>query len=211
VRISKEFKDPRSSEAILNKDLTDQKIQINGHNGSSKSLENTTLKELIKQLLVSTTNIERIESSFFAARQHKIEYRYPFFDVKLVEFFYSINSETIFNEKTTRYLFRQAMEGILHDELRLKQNKIGSAIPSILSRIRKDQEVFRAILDDSKEKLSFSYSRIHLLEEFLKQLDNPNYKENTYIIHPLIFIKAVGILILQNMQKMGTIDINIKT
>jgi asparagine synthase (glutamine-hydrolysing) len=59
---------------------------------------------------------------------HSIEAREPLLDHKLVEFAATIPPELKLKEKTTKYIFKKAMEGILPDEV-LYRPKRGFAIP----------------------------------------------------------------------------------
>ena len=83
-----------------------------------------------------------MENSYLIAKQHGIEYRYPFLDVKLVEFYYSLPSVHKYKYRMGRYIFRQAMEGILTDKIRMRQDKSSATMPNILIRINKDKEDF---------------------------------------------------------------------
>ncbi|WP_345985235.1 asparagine synthase-related protein [Sulfurimonas sp. HSL-1656] len=52
-----------------------------------------------------------------------VEYRHPFFDVKLVEFMLSLPPEFKFGRGRTKNLLRLAMKGILPDKIRTRQDK----------------------------------------------------------------------------------------
>ena len=59
---------------------------------------------------------------------HSIEARVPLLDHKLVEFAATIPPELKLKGKTTKYIFKKAMEGILTDDI-LYRPKRGFAIP----------------------------------------------------------------------------------
>ena len=58
-----------------------------------------------------------------------IEARVPFLDHRLVEFFYSLPSHYIFSNGYTKYAYRQAMRGIIPEQIRLRTDKRGFAMP----------------------------------------------------------------------------------
>ncbi len=76
---------------------------------------------------------ERIEETYLLAQAHGIEYSYPFLDVKLVEFFYSLPSEYKYRDGTGRYLFRLAMKDILPEKIRMRNDKGENTIPNVFA------------------------------------------------------------------------------
>ncbi|MBR8842457.1 asparagine synthase (glutamine-hydrolyzing) [Pseudoalteromonas sp. JC3] len=59
-----------------------------------------------------------------------IESRVPFLHVELVEYLYSLPEEYLLNEEgTSKYVFREAMRGIVPDEILDRKDKIGFATP----------------------------------------------------------------------------------
>lgn len=153
--------------------------------------------------------LERIETSYFLAKANGIEYRYPFLDVKLVELIYSLPSEYKFKEGINRYLFRRAMEGILPDEVRLRNDKTGATIPNVLYRIIKDETIFRDIIEESRKNNNFhfvDYDKLHwMLDQF-----NCKKKRKKLNFSTISFLSPMSILILQKWQRSGKIDVDIK-
>jgi len=151
----------------------------------------------------------RMEETDLLAQQHGIEYRYPFLDVKLVGFFYSLPSEYKYKNGQGRYLFRKAMEGILPDKVRLRTDKAGTTIPNVLARVVKDEGVFREIIEEGRGNNSYhyvDYDKLHGMLDTFKQFGDP--KE--YNIPPRSFLSPMSVLILQKWQREGKIDIGIK-
>lgn len=63
---------------------------------------------------------------------HSIEARVPFLDHRLVELLFTIPGNLKINKVTTKYIFREAMKGILPESIRNRKDKIGfMASPSL--------------------------------------------------------------------------------
>lgn len=58
-----------------------------------------------------------------------LEARVPFLDHRLVEFLYSLPSCYILRNGYTKYVYRQAMKGIIPDQIRLRTDKRGFTMP----------------------------------------------------------------------------------
>lgn len=151
---------------------------------------------------------DRLEDSYFAAQEHGLEYRYPFLDVKLIEFYYSLPSEFKYKDGIGRYIFRKAMEGIIQDEIRLRNDKAEAAIPNILYRTVKDEALFRRIIQEGRIKNRFHYVDY---EKLYWMLDQFKYRDKKKINFGLrAFLSPISILILQKWQREGRINIGIK-
>jgi len=82
---------------------------------------------LYKRLTINLIELLRYEdknSMYFS-----IEARTPFLDYRLVEFICSLPSDMKVRDGTTKYIFREAMKGILPEEIRTRQDKIGFQTP----------------------------------------------------------------------------------
>ena len=153
--------------------------------------------------------VDRLENSYFLAKAKGIEYRYPFLDVKLIEFFYSIPSEYKYKNATSRYLFRMAMEGILPEEIRLREDKTGATIPNVMYRIVKDEGIFRDLIEEGRKKNRFHYVNYDKLHWMLDQFKHKEKREKMNF-GPRAFLSPMSVLILQKWQREGKIDIGIK-
>jgi len=58
-----------------------------------------------------------------------LESRVPFLDYRLVEKTLAVNSDSIINKGWTKYILREAMKGILPEDIRLRKDKIGFLTP----------------------------------------------------------------------------------
>lgn len=152
--------------------------------------------------------LDRLENSYLDAKRLRIEYRYPFLDVKLVEFYYSLRSEYKYKFGMGRYIFRQAMEGIVSDKVRLRQDKSGVTIPNIYSRIIKDKEVFVDLILEGQKYNKFHFVDYEKLIWAINQLGDGTRKGQKF--RPRAFLSSISVLILQKWQREGTINIGIK-
>ncbi|MEA3490679.1 MAG: asparagine synthase C-terminal domain-containing protein [Campylobacterota bacterium] len=63
-------------------------------------------------------------SAYHGARKlYGIEYRHPFFDIRLVEFMLSLPAEFKYSKKSIKVLLREAMKGILPEKVREREDK----------------------------------------------------------------------------------------
>jgi asparagine synthase (glutamine-hydrolysing) len=86
-----------------------------------------------------------------------IESRTPFLDYRLVEYSLSIEPEQIIRNGVTKYILRESMKGVLPEEIRNRQDKIGFATPQ-------DEwfrtEKFQQFITDILESESFRNRKI---------------------------------------------------
>jgi len=66
---------------------------------------------------------ERMESWAIHAERYGFEYKYPLLDKELLEFWFSIPIEYTYRDMAPRLLYREAMKGILTEEIRLRKDK----------------------------------------------------------------------------------------
>lgn len=72
----------------------------------------------------SRWNLERwLEQNYLLAHAHGVEQSSPYTDLDLVEFVLSVPIEHLFDRSTPRWLQREAMKGILPEEIRLRAGK----------------------------------------------------------------------------------------
>ena len=60
---------------------------------------------------------------------HSVESRSPFLDYRLVEFLFSLGPEYKIRNGYTKYLLREAMKGVLPEEVRTRRDKMGFTTP----------------------------------------------------------------------------------
>ncbi|MDF1573603.1 MAG: asparagine synthase-related protein [Bacteroidales bacterium] len=151
----------------------------------------------------------RLETSYLLSKTHGIEYRYPFLDVRLIEFFFSLPSKYNYEDGIGRHLFREAMNGILLDELRLRRDKTSATIPYVLYRVVKDESIFRLLIEEGREnnKIHYvDYDKLHwMLDQYKSEISRNKMSFGTKV-----FLNPISVLLLQKWQREGKIDIGIK-
>ena len=88
----------------------------------------TSLTEYQINHLTRPHTSRRIESEQLSGLGWKVNYRYPFSDLRLVKFLLSIPMEQKISKDMNRLIFRRAMKGILPEDLRLRDNKIAGSL-----------------------------------------------------------------------------------
>jgi len=150
---------------------------------------------------------DRLEESWFNAQIRKIDYRYPFLDVKLLEFYYSLPSVLKYHHGFGRYIFRRSMEGIITDDICWRDDKTVAIIPNFVYRLIKDIQGYGEIIEEGKRNNSFHYIEYDKLSENLATLIKLNQEKAD--CNPGTFFNATAVLILQKWQREGRIDIGI--
>jgi asparagine synthase (glutamine-hydrolysing) len=97
-----------------------------------------------------------------------IESRVPFLTIPLVDFLLSLPEQyLISDEGTTKHIFRQAMRGIVPDEILDRKDKIGFTTPENTWLVDKSQTIIKYI-NEAKE-INF-VNKEKLLKEFVEVL-----------------------------------------
>lgn len=199
----------RLGSVAINKSLISRRGIRKIYHETTKRLEYNSLRQQQYNKFSSGFILERLESSYYSARKRRVEYRYPFLDVKLIEFFYSVKSEFKYKNGRNRYLFRMAMEDILDDRIRMIPEKLGAAIPNVRQRIIKDDAQLREIILESKEKNTYHFVDYRKLLKILDEMKDSKARKRRYL-PPIVFCTAFSVILLQKWQREGKIDIGIK-
>lgn len=78
----------------------------------------------------------RMDSWFMFGEKYGIEYKYPLLDKELLEFWFSIPVEYTYHHFISRYLYREAMKGILPEYIRLRPDKHEECLDRFVKRRR---------------------------------------------------------------------------
>lgn len=87
---------------------------------------------------------------------HGVECRMPFMDYRVVEFVFSLPPQSKVGHGYTKYVLREAMKGILPDEIRLNKLKIGFNAP-IIEWFRSDLKSFMLEIMNSPSFINSTY------------------------------------------------------
>lgn len=123
----------------------------------------------------------RLEYCSIAAQTHKIEYRYPLLDKRLVEFYLSLPSYMKYHNDYGRYILRKATEGILPPEIQWRTDKTGFIIPGIFLRLKQDQKALINLILQAKNsdiKHYIDYDKTLIMLEKIIQKDNDSKGKN---------------------------------
>ena len=126
---------------------------------------------------------QRLEYSYAAAAQYGIQYRYPLLDARLLQLTLSYPAWIKNKPGTDRYLFRQAILGLVPEEIRLRSDKSGAVIPQMYIRLQKDRELLNDYFqiwssNDDLRKI-FDFSRF---ESWMEALLERNPDEMNYLM-----------------------------
>jgi asparagine synthase (glutamine-hydrolysing) len=126
---------------------------------------------------------QRLEYSYAAAAYYGIQYRYPLFDIRLLQAVLSFPSWIKNRTGLDRYLFRQSLRGIIPESIRLRADKTGAVIPHTYLRLRKDKELIAGYLQkcssDGYLNHIFDFSRF---ENWIEALLERNPDDMNYLM-----------------------------
>ncbi len=120
----------------------------------------------------------RMEYCSIAAATHRIEYRYPLLDIRLLEFHLAVPSRLKRKDGSGRYLFRKAIEGIVPPGIQWRDDKSGATIPANFQRFIRDAEEIRNLITLSQHNKSAYYLD---LEQMKMRLDRIMKREESRV------------------------------
>ena len=107
-----------------------------------------------------------------------------------------------------RYVFREAMKGILNDSIRNRMDKDGATIPYLRSRWVQNEKEIRELIIEGRNNNTFHYINYHKLLGMIDQLLRGEVGNNRVGYRSLL--SAISVLLLQKWQREGKIDVGIK-
>ncbi len=126
LALNKEF----AKKMKINKRYYKYYSQINSNSFQQRNIERITHSHVAQRLEYCNTS----------ARKYGIEYRYPFLDKQLIEYYLSMPTRLKARNGIKRYAIREAMKGDLPESIRLRNDKNGATIPAVYFRLLKDQD-----------------------------------------------------------------------
>lgn len=130
-------------------------------------------KEQTSLMFTKTSLPELLHLADRNSMAHSIESRTPFLDHRLVEYVYNLPTEEKIKGSFTKHLLREAMKGILPEDIRLRRDKIGFQAPEMLW-IKEEKEAFYRKLEMAIERSS-GILHPSLLKEFEKKPCSMNF------------------------------------
>jgi asparagine synthase (glutamine-hydrolysing) len=129
----------------------EEKLNIKSNYFSSfENNNNSSTQEINIERLTHPHVSQRLEYCSLAARKYGIEYRYPFFDKRLIEFYLSMPARLKARDGIQRYAIRQVVDGILPPEIQWRNDKSGATIPTVFMRTLMDKDEIIEIIRRSK-------------------------------------------------------------
>ncbi|MBE0655109.1 MAG: hypothetical protein IH594_15005 [Bacteroidales bacterium] len=113
---------------------------------------------------------QRFESSFLAALYRRMEYAYPLWDIDLVEFFYSLPSHLKVHHGVNRYIYREAMKGIIPEKIRTRNDKTGTTVPTVLQRFVHDYSAITELIEKSVKQNPSRYLDYEKLRKWQERI-----------------------------------------
>jgi asparagine synthase (glutamine-hydrolysing) len=139
---------------------------------------------------------QRIEYFALTAKTHKIEYRYPLLDKRLIEFYLSLPPWIKAQKGYGRYILRKSMEGYLPPEIQWRTDKTGIVVPNMFLRWKRDEEALQNLIIRAKKSQIKHYIDYDKMLEMLEKI--VNYNENSKErITPQAFQSAIMLLLYQ--------------
>lgn len=122
---------------------------------------------------------ERMDSWALYGERYGIEYKYPLLDKELLEFWFTVPVKHTYQTMVSRYLYREAMKGILPEMIRMRPDK-HEAFLANLNMTRRKKQIQQMIQTNNAFSISnsFSFIRIAMLN---KMLVHPNLINKVYI------------------------------
>jgi len=139
---------------------------------------------------------QRLEYCAITAQTHKIEYRYPLLDKRLVELYLSLPTYMKVQNGYGRYILRKATEGILPTEIQWRTDKTGVVVPSIFLRWKQDEEALRQLILRARERHINHYVDYDKMLEMLDRIVHRD-KDSKERINPQAFQSSVMLLLYQ--------------
>lgn len=183
-----------------------ENLALNPNFECNKNIKTRFVKNYTRPLFYSTQEInierlthnhvsQRLEYCSLAARRYGIEYRYPFFDKRLIEFYLSIPPVLKARNGIQRYAIRQVMDGLLPEEIQWRNDKSGATIPTVFMRTLNDEkqiwELFKKAKSNQKITQFIDISRLEAWFDLL--VKRANHKDKN--VNPGAFYNYLKLIL----------------
>jgi len=138
---------------------------------------------------------QRLEYCSTATRKFGIEYRYPLIDKRLVEFYLSMPIRLKARNGINRYAIRKAIEEFVPEKIFKRNDKSGTAIPTVFMRLLNDREKIAAIIIRSKSNTKITkYIDIDAYEKWFNKICKRSEKDQA-ILNPGAFYNYLKLIL----------------
>ena len=145
---------------------------------------------------------QRFEYSYIDAKWYGMEYAYPLWDIELLEFYYALPAEYKFRNGLGRAIYRDAMEGLLPERIRLRNDKTGATVPTVQQRFLRDDRAITQLIERSRENNRYHYLDYDRMLAWQERIRNRGSKDKIPA-NPAAFFNSLQILLLQEMEREG--------
>ncbi len=139
--------------------------EVNYNFSNYKNLNERLFKDVTS---LTTPSLLRYEDKNSMA--NSLESRVPFFDHLVVEYIFNLPIEMKLKNGWTRYIYREAMKGIIPEKNRLRRSKIGFTNPE-WEWIERKKENFLGVFDSQSFRSREFWDADKVIHEFLNTLD----------------------------------------
>jgi asparagine synthase (glutamine-hydrolysing) len=147
---------------------------------------------------------QRLEYCYTAAGNFNIQYRYPLLDTRVIEAYLSMPPHIRYGVDGNRNIFRMVMQGIVPEEIRLRDDKSGSTIPYMQMKLMEERNIILSFLDECSKndtlKTIFDFSKFASWYEKLIERDE---KDIQYLM-PGAFYNYLMIMLYFKSLESGT-------
>lgn len=134
-----------------------------------------------------------LEIANISASKFSIEPRYPFFDLRLVEFCLALPKEQKYSQMWDRIVMRRAMDNILPQKIQWRTSKAGLGMNFRKNMLQFDENTLEDLIYKNSDLIA-EYVDVKHLKETLKQ-----YMEGNKLVEPLdLWLSVILIIWIKN-------------
>jgi asparagine synthase (glutamine-hydrolysing) len=114
---------------------------------------------------------ERMDSWSLHSERYGFEYKYPLLDKAVLEFWFSLPIEYTYCDMQSRFLYREAMKGILTEKIRVRRDKgEGMRISYTIQKQTEEVLFIQNLLLSIEDKEHLSFFRPNVLKKTFKEI-----------------------------------------
>ncbi len=192
----------KTENLAINKTFYEQlKIEENYFQYHQK--EGTNLQERNIERITHPHVAQRLEYSGLIARKYGVEYRYPLFDIRLIEYYLAVPARLKARDGIDRYIVRKAMDGVLPEKIQWRNDKTGATIPTVFMRTLNDKQKILNLIEKAKTNESVKqYIDLEKYEVWFQKLCLRSEKPQRFI-NPAAFYNYLKLIIfIENNPKL---------
>jgi asparagine synthase (glutamine-hydrolysing) len=126
---------------------------------------------------------ERMDSWSLHSERYGFEYKYPLLDKAVLEFWFSLPIEYTYCNMQSRFLYREAMKGILTEQIRVRGDKGEGMRISYTMQKQKEEVLFNQnLLLSIEDKEHLSFFRHDVLKKTFKEIKIEHFRKLGFTI-----------------------------